>query len=156
MPRDESEAPPGRVFQNQERHLENCPFRTQTIALRHAAEAQLKQRYAEIGDKELQIFKGQIANLKGHERKARVFLGWLYYSLGRMEEAAGELQAVIALDPDSPNQHLNLAHLYVKDGKPEKARAELKKYLKKNQVGELDTKMYTKMWIELEKKGRQP
>ncbi len=134
-------------------------FRDQSLALRAKAEAQLKERYALLDDTQLQVFKGQIANLKSLERKSRVFLGWVYYSLGTGEDgqpvdrsyiemATAELTAVIALDPDSPNQHLNLAHIYDKTGQHGKAVAELKKYLKKNQIGEVQTNLYAKQWLK--------
>ena len=62
--------------------------------------------------------------------------------------ATAELTAVIALDPDSPNQHLNLAHIYDKTGQHGKAVAEVKKYLKKNQIGEVQTNLYAKQWLK--------
>ncbi len=128
--------------------LQLITFRDQSITLRDKAEKQLQERYAQLDDPELQLFKSQIANLKGHERKARVFLGWLYYSMGEMDNATVELKAVVALDPESPNQHLNLAHIYDKAGQHEKAVVELKKYIQMNQVRRIDTTLYTKRWLK--------
>jgi len=56
-------------------------------------------------------------------------LGFLYYVMGRNDDALTYLEKTLALDPKRKEAHGNIAELYLKLGRREEARKHYETYL---------------------------
>ncbi len=80
-------------------------------------------------DTALQYIKKAVA-LKPDNGYIRDSLGWVYYRLGRLEEARIELEKALESEPDDPNVHDHLGDVYRSLHNTEKAREAYQQSLK--------------------------
>jgi len=83
-----------------------------------------EKKYAEAVEK----FKGAV-DLKPNDPVLLNNLGFLYYVMGRYDDALVYLQKTLAIDPKRKEAHGNLAELYYKMGRKPEAKVEYEQYL---------------------------
>lgn len=127
------------------------------LEVRSKFAADLKTKFSTLTDAQVQAYKTQIDHVKTMERRARVFLAFLYYAQWgalpeaqrqanrkQLDHAIAHINEVVKLSGRTATQHLTLAGLYHERGEFDQSVKQVEAYLKKNPLGSAEMTLYAR------------